>query len=369
MDVSLSETVRLYREWHGAGRFLVVWLTITCVFWLLKNLAFRAMRRAAMRTGTKVNEEVVNVLVWPLRILVILAALITAVRDLDERDLPASFQQLISGVMIVLVALSVTLAASRVSALLLQYYLARSGSGQQVTTLTRTVLRVLWLIPAILVVLNLLQINLAPALTALGVGGLAVSLAMQGTLANLFSGFYVSMAGNIHRGDYIRLDNGQEGYVEDIRWRITTLRALQNNLIIIPNAKLAEAVVTNFSYPETRMAAPLTVGVSYASDIDQVTELLLEEARATVGEVEGLLADPPPVVRFSPGFGDSSLDFTLVVHVTRFERQFAVQDALRRRIFKRFQKEGISIPFPVRTLDIAPGVLRQALSRDPRSAG
>lgn len=364
MDERLPEIVHFYREWHGAGRFLVVWLSLTCLFWLLKNLAFRTMRRAAERTETKINEEVVSALVWPFRFLVVLAALVTAVRDLDERDLPKSFQELISGLVIVLVAVSLTMTASRISALLLQYYLVRSGSGQQVTTLTRTVLRVLWLIPAALVVLNLLQINLAPALTALGVGGLAVSLAMQGTLANLFSGFYVSMAGNIHRGDYIRLDNGQEGYVEDIRWRITTLRALQNNLIIIPNAKLAEAVVINYSYPEQRMAAVVTVGVGYSSDIDQVTEVLLEEARATVGEVEGLLAEPEPVVRLSPGFGASSLDFTLVVHVTRFERQFAVQDALRRRIFKRFQKEGIQIPFPVQTLDVGAGVLRRALGRE-----
>jgi small-conductance mechanosensitive channel len=360
----MQEILRLYTEWHGAGRFLVVWLTITCVFWLVGNFLIRSIRRAAARTETKVDDQVVAALTWPVRFWTILAALITAIRDLDERDLPKTFQEFLSGAMIILVAVSFTMAASRVSALLLQYYLSRSGSSQQVTTLTRTVIRVLWFIPAVLVILNLLKINLAPALTALGVGGLAVSLAMQGTLANLFSGFYVSMAGNIHRGDFIRLDNGQEGYVEDIRWRITTLRALSNNLVIIPNAKLAEAIVTNFTYPEPRMSTSIVVGVSYSSDIDRVTEILFEEARATIGEVDGLLAEPGPAVRLNPGFSPSSLDFTLTVHVAKFERQFAVQDALRRRIFKRFQKEGISIPFPVQTLDIAPGVLRKAFNRE-----
>ncbi|MGJ5814747.1 mechanosensitive ion channel family protein [Paludibaculum fermentans] len=360
----MQEILRLYTEWHGAGRFLVVWLTITCVFWLISNFLFRSIRRAAAHTETRIDDQVVAALAWPVRFWTVLAALITAIRDLDERDLPKSFQEFTSGAMIVLVAVSFTMAASRVSALLLQYYLSRSGTNQQVTTLTRTVIRVIWLIPAALLILNMLKINLAPALTALGVGGLAVSLAMQGTLANLFSGFYVSMAGNIHRGDFIRLDNGQEGYVEDIRWRITTLRALSNNLVIIPNAKLAEAVVTNFTYPEPRMSTSIVVGVGYSSDIDQVTELLLEEARAAVGEVEGLLAEPGPAVRLNPGFGPSSLDFTLSVQVTKFERQYAVQDALRRRVFKRFQKEGISIPYPVQTLDIAPGVLRKAWNRE-----
>ncbi len=100
-----------------------------------------------------------------------------------------------------------------------------------------------------MILLNLLGVSITPILTALGVGGIAVALALQDTLANLFAGFYVSLAGQLRVGDYIKLDSGGEGYITDITWRSTTIRALQNNLIIVPNAKLAQAIVANYHLP------------------------------------------------------------------------------------------------------------------------
>ena len=136
----------------------------------------------------------------------------------------------------------------------------------------------------------------------------------------------------------------------DITWRSTTIRALGNNLIIIPNAKLAQAVVTNYSLPERRMALGIAVGVSYASDPDHVERVLLEETRKAMGAVPGLLAEPAPTVRLIPGFGDSTMNFTLNCQVAEFVDQYLVQHELRKRILKRFQSEGIEMPFPTRTV-------------------
>ena len=130
------------------------------------------------------------------------------------------------------------------------------------------------------------------------------------------------------------------------------MRALGNNLIIVPNAKLAQAVLTNYHLPEKRMSLPIPISVSYDCDPDQIEAILCEEAQAAVGEIPGLLAEPTPVARFSPGFGPSSLDFTLVCHVAEFVDQFSVQHHLRKRIFKRFRAEGIEIPYPIRTVYI-----------------
>src|SRR5262249_16602668 len=150
-----------------------------------------------------------------------------------------------------------------------------------------------------------------PILTALGVGGLAVALALQDTLSNLFAGFYVAIARQVRLHDYIKLNTGEEGYVTDITWRSTTVRTLGNNMIIIPNAKLAQAVVTNYYLPEKRLWVPVVVSVSYSSDIEKVERVLLEEATHAAGQIPGLLADPAPSVRFEPGFGDSALGFTV----------------------------------------------------------
>jgi small-conductance mechanosensitive channel len=212
----------------------------------------------------------------------------------------------------------------------------------------------------LLVLLNSLGVSITPLLTALGVGGLAVALALQDTLSNLFAGFYISLAGQVRPGDYVKLDSGQEGYVSDITWRSTALKALPNNLIVVPNAKLAQAILTNYHLPEKRMSLLVPISVSYDCDPEEVERILVEEALAGAKDIPGLLADPAPFVRFIPGFGDSSLDFTLICQVAEFVDQYLAQHELRKRIFKRFRAEGIEIPFPIRTIQVRRNGSRQA---------
>ncbi len=198
--------------------------------------------------------------------------------------------------------------------------------------------------------LNSLNIQITAILTALGVGGLAVALALQDTLSNLFAGFYVAIARQIRLGDYIKLNTGEEGYVSDITWRSTMIRNLNNNLIIVPNSKLAQAIVTNYSLPEKRMTSSVQVGVSYSSDIDLVERVLREEATSAIGSVPGLLPEPAPSVSLEPGFGDSALSFTLGYSVAEFALQGPVRNELRKRILRRFRQESIDMPFPTRTV-------------------
>jgi small-conductance mechanosensitive channel len=140
--------------------------------------------------------------------------------------------------------------------------------------------------------------------------------------------------------------------VTDIGWRSTTFRALANNLIIVPNAKLAQAIVTNYYLPEKRMSASVQVSVAYDSDPDVVERVLLDVASAGVREIPGMLAEPAPSAAFDPGFGDSALGFTLNFHVADFANQFGVRNELRKRIFRAFQAQGIQIPFPTRTVHL-----------------
>ena len=127
---------------------------------------------------------------------------------------------------------------------------------------------------------------------------------------------------------------------------------LPNNIVIIPNSKLAQSIVTNYYLPEKRMSLLIPISVSYSSDPERIEKLLVEEAKKAVGEVQGLLGDPEPFVRFIPGFGESSIDFTLICQVREFVDQYPVQHELRKRIFKRFNEEGIEIPFPQRTVHL-----------------
>jgi small-conductance mechanosensitive channel len=154
----------------------------------------------------------------------------------------------------------------------------------------------------------------------------------------------------VRLNDYIKLNTGEEGYVADITWRSTMIRNLSNNLIIIPNAKLAQAIVTNYYLPERRVSTSVQVSVSYTSDIDRVESVLREEATRAAGSIPGMLAEPAPSVSFEPGFGDSALIFTLGCNVAEFADQFGVRQELRKRILKRFRQESIEMPFPTRTV-------------------
>ncbi|MFB3829580.1 MAG: mechanosensitive ion channel family protein [Bryobacteraceae bacterium] len=315
--------------------------------WAFKRILFGTLRRWAGRTRSQAAAMATDALDGPFLIWVLILAIHLA---MESSELPARATHWSSRILLVLWILSFTLAAVRLAGDLIRFY----GSGVQgalpVTTLTQNLAQLAVVIFSVLVLLNQLGIPITPILTALGVGGLAVALALQDTLSNLFAGFYIAVAGQVRVGDYIKLNSGEEGYVADITWRSTTIRSLGNNLIVVPNAKLGQAVVTNYHLPEKRMSVSVAVPVGLASDPDQVERVLLEEARAAAGELAGLLEDPAPSVNFDPGFGDSGLSFTLICHVREFTDQFGVRAGLRKRILKRLRAEGIEIPYPTRAV-------------------
>jgi small-conductance mechanosensitive channel len=228
----------------------------------------------------------------------------------------------------------------------------RRALGIGMTGLVRVAVRGAILLMGALVLLDALGVQITPLLTALGVGGLAVALALQDTLSNLFAGVHLLADKPIRVGDYVKIADSIEGYVVDVGWRSTRVRMLQNNVVIVPNKRVAESIVINYDMPERRMALLLPVSVSYASDPDEVERVLIDEARRAVGEVAGLVGEPPPMVRLIPGFGAYSLDFTLVCQVASFVDQYAVQHELRKRILRRLRAESIDIPFPVRTIEV-----------------
>jgi small-conductance mechanosensitive channel len=201
----------------------------------------------------------------------------------------------------------------------------------------------------LLIILQTLGISITPVITTLGVGGLAVALALQDTLANLFAGFHIIATQRVKPKDYIKLDSGEEGYVVDITWRDTLLRQLPNNYIIIPNSRLSSAVVTNYYQPKKAMNLLIDVGIDYSSDLEQVEQVTLEVAREILKEVPGGEETFEPFMRYHT-FGDSSINFTVYLRCKEFYEKFIVQHEFIKRLKKRYDQEGINIPFPIRTV-------------------
>jgi small-conductance mechanosensitive channel len=315
--------------------------------YVIRGITFRVLHKWSERTETKLDDIVIGSFSVPSFYWCIAIGLYIG---LAVSDLPAKYIHYSTKLIHVIIIFSITIAAANLAGRLFINYIRKSHLPIPTSGLAYGILKGTIIIIGLLVILSVLGISITPLITALGVGGLAVALALQDTLANLFSGIHILMEKSIRVGDFIRLETAQEGYVEDITWRTTRVRMLPNNMVVIPNSKLAQSIVTNYCLPEKRMSLLIPVGVSYSEDPEKIEAVLVEEAKNAVGQIPGLLGDPEPFVRFIPGFGDSSLDFTLICQVQEFVDQYLAQHELRKRIFKRFKKEGIDIPFPHRTV-------------------
>jgi len=320
--------------------------------WLVRSLVRKALRTWTARTESRTGMILQEALRTPSWIWVLILAVHLAVvgSDLPDRVLDPT-TKILAGLWIV----SITLMCMRLARDLVRFYGSQIPGALPVTTLTQNLAQIAVVILGLLVLLAQYRVAITPILTALGVGGLAVALALQDTLSNLFSGFYVAVAGQIRLGDYIKLNTGEEGYVTDIGWRSTTIRSLANNYVIVPNAKLAQAIVTNYYLPQKNMGAGVQVGVDYDSDPEHVLQVLREVGLEAAREVPGMLADPEPSAAFEPGFGDSSMSFTLNYQVAEFANQFSVRQELRKRIVKRFRQAGIPLSAPVRVVYLPGG--------------
>jgi small-conductance mechanosensitive channel len=328
--------------------FLIA-LAIMAVLLVLRGILFRMARNWSEKTITKVDDILIASLKTPSFFWSIALGLYFGI---SVSDLPSKYMQPLNTTIYVILIISITIAGSNLSGKILRNYLFKTELPVPTTGLAYAVMKGIIIATGFLICLSVMGISIAPLLTALGVGGLAVALALQDTLANLFAGLHILLEKSIRIGDFIKLDNGQEGYVQDITWRTTRIKMLPNNMVVIPNSKLAQSVVTNYCLPEKQMMLFVSVGVSYDSDIDQVEKILADEALLAASDVPGLLDDPQPYVRFSPGFGASSLDFTIVCQVGEFVDQYLAQHTIRKRVFKRFRQEGIEIPFPQRTVHL-----------------
>jgi small-conductance mechanosensitive channel len=242
-----------------------------------------------------------------------------------------------------------TFAASHiVAALVRSVTLARSGVAGSVTIFVNIV-RITVLSIGVLVLLQTLGISVAPLLTALGVGGLAVALALQDTLANLFAGVHILASKKVQPGDYVQMGTGQEGYVVDINWRNTIVRQLPDNILIVPNAQLASAVLVNYHQPAPQMSVLVQVGVSYESDLAHVETVTAEVGREVMMEVPGGVPDHTPFVRYHT-FGEWSINFSVILRANEYTDQYLIKHEFIKRLHDRFRLEGIEIPFPGRAV-------------------
>jgi small-conductance mechanosensitive channel len=225
----------------------------------------------------------------------------------------------------------------------------RNSENSNTSSILRNIAKILLYLISFLLVIQNYGVQVYPLVATLGIGGLAVALALQPTLSNLFSGLQIIASKKIEIGDLIELENGKKGIVSDIAWRNTTITTWQNNTIIIPNSKIVDSIVENYFHAGREFLFSIPLGVSYASDLDQVEKVLVEIASSYQKSLPDCVHDFEPFVRFQK-FGESSIDLSVFMKSKDFGGQFMVITHFIPAVHKRFQEEGIEIPFPIRTV-------------------
>ena len=323
-------------------------VTVTLVAgYIARKIIFERLAKWSKNTGIQLGDIIISAVKGPFIIWVLMLGIYfaLAVSQLSERVVGVANKTLLA-----LGIFSVTLVLANLSVRLIKIHSSRLEVALPVTSLTQNIARVVVFVIGILIILNSLDISITPILATLGVGGLAVALALQDTFSNFFAGFHIIAARQIKVGDYVELDTGEEGYVVDITWRTTKIKMLPNNVVLIPNEKLTKAIVINYYMPDKEMAVLVNVGVHYNSDLEKVEKVTCEVAKEVMKDVTGGVPEFEPFIRYNT-FGDFSIGFTVILRAKEFVDQYLIKHEFIKRLHERYAKEGIIIPYPIRAIN------------------
>jgi small-conductance mechanosensitive channel len=343
----MERTTNIFSQILQTMTPVVVFVAVLLAGYIIRKIIFVRVTKWAQKTKSQLDDIILDSIKAPFIVWSVMLGLYFAI---GVASLPQNVTDISGKVLLVLGIFSVTMTISNIVANMVQLYSQKANGVLPGTSLTKNIGRIIIFAIGVLVILNTLGISITPILATLGVGGLAVALALQETLSNLFSGFHILMARQIRIGDYVKLETGEEGYVIDINWRTTKIKMLPNNVVLIPNAKLAQAIIVNYYLPEKEMAVLVNLGVHYKSDLKKVEKITCEVAREVMKEVSGGVPEFEPFIRYNT-FADFSINFTVILRAREYVDQYLIKHEFIKRLHERYNKENINIPYPIRAIN------------------
>ena len=337
---------------------------------LFSRLLFRLILRGARLFPGELDDHLVTAARRPVIAYIVLLGLYLAIEV--PLTLPAEVDAGVNkaaAVAAIIIGAVLINAVGRSALNWLQEYLGSTpaaNTGSWALPLARRALLIVVAVMAIMVSLDVLGVNITPLIAGLGIGGLAVALAIQPTLSNLFAGTYVITEGVVSPGDYIDMEGGVSGYVVDVNWRSTRLRTWGNNLVVVPNSRFAETIITNYSKPDEHVNVFLTCGVAYESDLQRVEMVSQQVMEQVLGQHPGAVREYGAYFGYDT-FGESNIDFWLFVQAKDRLASFEVRTELIKQLHARLTEEGITINYPVRTLHFPDGWATQDGTPPPPS--
>ena len=344
-DTPLGEW--LSSPWLIGAVAFVAWIVL---FLLVRRLVLRSLSRMAARTSWAWDDVFVKALSGPLLLAILASGLLVS-----ERILPLApeWDRALDVLLTASLALGLVVFADRVFRGLLDRLAGSRPILQGTKGLVQGLVRGTLIALGLLVFLDSIGISITPILASLGIGSLAVGLALKDTLANLFAGIQMILDETIEPGHIIRIEGSVEGTVTRMGWRATHVLTAQNTLVIVPNAKLTESLITSFSLPLPEVDVRLELGVHFDSDLDKVERVVLQTAREIAHRFPDAATGDEPRMRFLD-LGDSSIKLAVMLRAKHYEGSLVLRHQLIKALPARLSREGIIIPFPTRTLDLPP---------------
>jgi small-conductance mechanosensitive channel len=314
---------------------IVAYLVNVALLWAIK----RALRRI------EIDERIYRLLDHYLYPLLIVGTLLLIE---DAAPMPEQAQGAVRQLLVISALVLAVVLATKGALLILRNIEARYGL-YDIRGPLEVFTKVILIAVGGMIVLDNLGVSLTPLLTTLGIGSLAVAIALQDTLGNFFAGLHIKADRPIEIGHFVKLQSGEEGYVERIGWRSTRIRMLPNNMVVVPNSKLVQDVITNYYLPDPELAVLVPVGVAYDSDLEKVDKVTSEVAKEALQTTPGAIAGFEPFIRYHT-FNQSSIDFTVILRAREFTDGILLKHEFIKKLHVRYAREGITIPFPIRTV-------------------
>lgn len=315
----------------------------------IKKVVYVRIERFASRTKSKLDDILLGALNFPLVLLIFVSGIFIV-----EKFSPVLTGSELSKYVLVTLktttVIAIVIFMDRLFNNLIQTYSHKVDILKTSGGVARTFVRIVVIGLALLILLDSFGVSITPLLASLGIGSLAIALALQPTLENFFSGIQIVVDKPVKVGQFIKLDSGEEGYVHKVGWRSTWIRMLPNNVVVIPNKVLVNSKVLNYYYPTEDLAVLVQVGVHYDSDLKHVEKITCEVGKEVMKEVKGGVPEFDPFIRYHT-FNDFSIDFTVILRAKEFVDNYLVKHEFIKRLHERYAKENIVIPYPIRAIN------------------
>lgn len=326
----------------------IIILGSTIIGWFLERFTLLRLKTLSQKTESIIDDILVQSL---NHLITFWGGAIGIYISLHQFPIPTHIKNILIKIFWSIIIFSFTLFSSRLLVQITKIYTSKvSGLAASVSVFTNIIKIVVFSI-GIMIILQHFGISITPIITALGVGGLAVALALQDTLSNFFAGIQILISKQVRPGDFVRLDTSIEGFIRDITWRNTLIETAQGNIIVVPNSKFAQSIIVNTYLPEKTIRFIVEGSVAYNSDLEKVEYILIQIGKQILTENEGGIKDFEPIVRFYQ-FADSAINFRLILACESYGEQFALIHKTIKLIHQTFNEEGIEIPFPQRVVHI-----------------